>query len=108
MSLSFAIFTVNRSVDGKSASKTWNGTWHGDVWKAIVHFRSIREDLQVQVFDCDFGIGIVKKGKPESMLSFDPREISAMSYEDLEKNRREFLNLKHVNNTALLSYLMSL
>lgn len=32
--------------------------WSGDVWKSIVHLRSIRPDLRVAVLDCDSGVGI--------------------------------------------------
>ena len=33
----------------------WDGFWNGDVWKAIVHLRSLRKDLKVCVLDCDRG-----------------------------------------------------
>ena len=31
------------------------GIWTGDVWKAIVHLRSTRDDLRVAVLKCDYG-----------------------------------------------------
>ncbi|WP_201747933.1 class I SAM-dependent methyltransferase [Chitinophaga vietnamensis] len=68
--------------------------WNGDVWKAIVHLRSTRDDLNVFVLDCDFGLGIVTKGKPDAMLSFTPAEIGQFSYADFEQNRAAWLNLK--------------
>lgn len=71
-----------------------NGEWNGDVWKTIVYLRSRRPDLQVFVFDCDYGVGVVRKGQPDSMLSFTDREIDQMSYADLEKNRKSFLNMR--------------
>jgi len=83
----------------------WNGTWHGDVWKAIVRLRSERPDLNVQVIDCDFGIGLVRKGFPENMLYFSPDEINALNYEDLELNRVKFLNLKSVDYLRTNLYL---
>lgn len=38
----------------------WEGPWSGDVWKAIIELRQ-REDLNIFVLDCDFGLGILLK-----------------------------------------------
>ena len=86
----------------KAASGTWDewqsrneeGFWNGDVWKAIVHLRSTRKDINVFVLDCDHGLGIVTKTKPENDLAFTPQEIEKMQYEDLDANRKQYLNLK--------------
>jgi len=75
--------------------RNYQGDWNGDVWKTIVHLRSIRSDINVFTLDCDYGLGIVTKGKPENMLSFKPDEIEKMTYYDFVLNRKEFLNLKH-------------
>ena len=72
----------------------WNRMWCGDVWKAICALRSRRNDLEVFVLDCDFGLGIVHRGKPESSLSLTTEEISKMNYDDLERDRDLLLNLK--------------
>lgn len=71
-----------------------NNFWTGDVWKAIVHLRSTRKDLNIFVLDCDFGVGVITFGNPENMLDFKPEEIEKMTYDNLEKNRAKFLNLK--------------
>jgi hypothetical protein len=68
--------------------------WNGDVWKAIVHIRSLYKNVEVFVLDCDYGIGVARFGKPQSSLSFTDQEIGALTYHDLERNRSEFLNLK--------------
>jgi hypothetical protein len=70
------------------------GVWNGDVWKAIVHLRSTRHDLRIAVLKCDQGVGIVRKGSPESPLSYSPEEIEALTYADLKANRKRLLNLK--------------
>ncbi|KAA8960191.1 class I SAM-dependent methyltransferase [Mycobacterium sp.] len=70
------------------------GVWSGDVWKAIVHLRSTRPDLQVAVLKCDMGVGIVRKGSPESQLSYSPAQIEALTYADLAADRERLLNLK--------------
>jgi hypothetical protein len=68
--------------------------WSGDVWKAIVHLRSTRHDLAITVLDCDSGVGVVRKGLPESRLSYTEAQIEALTYEDLAADRERLLNLK--------------
>lgn len=70
------------------------GGWMGDVWKTIVYLRSLRPDLYVCTLDCDWGIGLVMKGVPENPLSFSALDIDCLTYQDFEKNRNLFLNLK--------------
>jgi hypothetical protein len=68
--------------------------WSGDVWKAIVQLRSTRHDLRIAVLDCDFGVGIARKGFPESRLSYSAAQIKALNYADLAADRDRLLNLK--------------
>ena len=68
--------------------------WNGDVWKAVVHLRSLRDDINVFVLDTDYGLGVVSFGNPEKKLAFSAEQIRNMSYEDLKANRKELLNLK--------------
>ena len=70
------------------------GIWSGDVWKSIVYLRSTRHDLQVAVLKCDTGVGVVRKGSPESRLAYSPEQIEALSYSDLAADRKRLLNLK--------------
>lgn len=74
--------------------KRGRGYWNGDVWKTILHLRCLRKDVNVFVLDCDHGLGIVTKGKTESKLQFSESEIARFTYEDFEKNRAAWLNLK--------------
>jgi len=76
---------------------SWTGEWSGDVWKTIAYLRSIQKDLKVFVLDCDYGIGIITKGEPESMLGYSKEEIDDFSYQDLEKSRSKILNLKSID-----------
>ena len=73
---------------------TWGDAWNGDVWKAIVYFRSLRRDLNISVLNCDQGLGIISRGKPENTLNYSFEEITNMNYLDLEKNKQKLLNLK--------------
>lgn len=75
----------------------WDWLWCGDVWKSIVYLRSQIHDLNAFVLDADRGLGIVTKGKPETVLSYTQEAIEKMDYKDLEKNRAELLNLKPVS-----------
>jgi tetratricopeptide (TPR) repeat protein len=72
----------------------WDGMWCGDVWKSIVHLRATRNDLNIFVLDCDFGIGVVTKGKPGQQLDFTVDQIKAMTFDDLNGNRDSLINLK--------------
>lgn len=72
----------------------WTGEWYGDVWKTIVFLRSQRNDLRVCVFNTDCGIGIVKRGEPESMLGYSKEEVDRMTYKDLDGLKGKLLNLK--------------
>jgi hypothetical protein len=75
-------------------SENWKRDWCGDVWKSIVHLRSTEKDLRVFVLDCDFGVGVVTRGKPEAMLGYTLEKITEMTYEELDSNRISILNLK--------------
>jgi hypothetical protein len=72
----------------------WDYYWSGDVWKTIVHLRSTRDDLRIAVLKCDFGVGLIRKGFPESRLSYSAEQIEALNYADLAADRDRLLNLK--------------
>jgi hypothetical protein len=75
----------------------WDGIWCGDVWKAICHLRSNHKDLRVFVLDCDFGLGIVMKGKSDLDLNLSKEALDAMTYDDVVNGTENFLNLKDEN-----------
>lgn len=75
-------------------ANNFQGIWNGDVWKTIVHLRSLRDDINVFVLDCDEGLGVVTFGKPENKLDFNREQIRSFTYEQLAANRKEWLNLK--------------
>ncbi|TAG85970.1 MAG: class I SAM-dependent methyltransferase, partial [Oscillatoriales cyanobacterium] len=47
--------------------------------------------------DCDFGLGIVMKGKPDIDLNLSKDELDKMTYEDVVNGKENFLNLKDEN-----------
>lgn len=75
----------------------WDGIWCGDVWKTICHLRSNRKDLRVFTLDCDFGLGIVMKGKSDIDLNLSKAELDKMTYADVENSNYSPLNLKDEN-----------
>ncbi len=92
---------VPETTDGKWTNEEWNNFvkmwskfkcegWSGDCWKAIVKFRSETKEYETYVVDTDFGVGIVKKSN--DILT--PITIDCeLSYSNLEKNRKKWLNL---------------
>lgn len=72
----------------------WTGEWCGDVWKVICRARSACPELDVFVLDCDYGVGVVRKGKPDSRLNLTIDDLDRMDYADLERDRSRLLNLK--------------
>lgn len=73
------------------------GVWNGDVWRTVIHLRSQRPDLTVFVLDCDHGLGIVTKRKPTDDAArpeFSPAQIQALTYDEFDRNRTNWLNLK--------------
>ncbi len=79
--------------DPHVAAAAGSDLWCGDVWKAVVHLRATRPDLETSVLDTDYGIGVVRRGNSEP-LALDVAEIEDMGYADLERNRAELLGLQ--------------
>jgi hypothetical protein len=75
----------------------WDGIWCGDVWKTICHLRIHHKDLRVFVLDCDFGLGVVMKGKSDLDLNLSQAELDKMTYDDVVNGKENFLNLKDEN-----------
>jgi len=70
------------------------GTWNGNVWKTILHLRSLRSDLTAFVLDCDHGLGIITKRKPEKTLHYTLEQIQRFKYDDFNANREQWIGLK--------------
>jgi SAM-dependent methyltransferase len=78
----------------RQSSPQWDGAWSGDVWKTLVHLRSLRDDVDAFVLDCDTGIGIVTKRRPKGHLPCSESDIRAMDYSFLSNNRQALLGLQ--------------
>lgn len=75
-------------------ARNFTGTWNGDVWRTLLHLRSLRDDINVFTLDCDHGLGVVTFGKPENPLNFTLEEIEKFTFEDFDANRSSWINLK--------------
>jgi len=75
-------------------ANNYTGLWNGDVWKAVVHLRSLRDDINFFTLDTDHGLGIVVKGTPEYKLDLSPEQIKNLTYSEFDANRKNWLNLK--------------
>jgi hypothetical protein len=65
------------------------GVWTGTVWKAFVRLRSTREDLYMKVIDCDYGVGIIRRGS-QKLLNIKEEHIN---YQYFRKKKKKMLNL---------------
>ena len=67
-------------------------TWNGEVWKAIVEFRTLDH---VDTYTCyaDMGIGIVLKRKNKKKLNLDIKDFSKLKFSDYLKNFKEYMNI---------------
>jgi hypothetical protein len=86
------------------ASRNPNGgAWTGDVWKAILHFRSSNSKINVNVVDTDYGVGIVTKGTQKlysKPVKFD--DLLECEYSVLANDRKNLLNLISVDEFTQL------
>lgn len=84
----------------------WTGEWCGDVWKTVCHLRSNRNDLRIFVLDCDYGLGIITRGKAGELLDLSEQDVDEMTYDELSQDREQLLNLK--DETFLSEFLETL
>ena len=64
------------------------GIWNGDCWRALVHFRKTRADLEIFTVDADYGCSVITQGQ-QTLLTTDLE----ITYENFDKNRKTWLNI---------------
>ncbi len=94
MSAAAAQFATSAEEADRNGVPGWTGEWTGDVYKAILQLRAERSDLNTCVLDCDYGLGIVRRGTPDSPLKMSLEQIASMTYEEFARRRTELLNLR--------------
>ncbi len=78
--------------------KIWNqivpriyGHWNGDVWKAIVHIRTLN-DLDTYTCIADHGLGIIFKRKNKNLLSLNTKSFKDLKFSEYFNNHQKFMN----------------
>lgn len=73
-------------------------TWTGDVWKAIVKYRT-RIDLDVITCNIDFGVSIIRKKKNSSILKIDCRDFKKLKFKDFFYNYQIYMRILNFEDT---------
>jgi hypothetical protein len=69
------------------------GTWVGDVWKAIIEFRSSK-NIDICVCTIDHGVTIIKKRPNSNLLNLKILNFKELNFKYYYKNYPELMNLK--------------
>ena len=64
--------------------------WNGDVWRAYLQLREIKE-LYMEVIDTDYGVGIIQQGEQKPLPA---GTANLLTYGAFDENRKSLLNLK--------------
>ena len=79
--------------------KIWNqivprmyGHWNGDVWKAIVETRTLKN---VDTYTCvaDHGLGIIINRPNKNILSLEVKDFKKMKFSDYYNKHKKFMNI---------------
>ena len=73
--------------------------WNGDVWKAIVEFRT-KKNLDTYVCLADQGLGVVIKRANRNTLLLKIKNFKKLKFSDYYKNYREYMNI--INHDQLI------
>jgi len=66
--------------------------WNGDVWKAIVKFRT-RKDLNIFTCNIETGIAIIQKKDNEDHLNFTNLNFKQIKFKDYYHNYRNYMRI---------------
>jgi hypothetical protein len=67
-------------------------TWNGDVWKAIVEFRSYK-DTDVYTCYADYGIGVIFKRPNRNLLDYSKSDYSNLDFDEYFYNHKKLMNI---------------
>ena len=72
----------------------FNYIWTGDVWKAFVFART-QLPYEMYVIDADYGCGVIDTTTTKTTTTSRlPKDMASMTYQQYEKNRMRWLNVK--------------
>ena len=66
--------------------------WNGDVWKALVEFRTY-ENLDVYTCYADHGIGVIFKRKNKNLLKITTTDFHKLKFEEYFNNYKSLMNV---------------
>ena len=88
--------------------KIWNqivpkmyGHWNGDVWKAIVEARTMK-DIDTYTCKADHGLGMIFKRKNKNLLSLDITNFKKLKFKDYFYNYNKYMNIIVYNDLKKL------
>ena len=70
----------------------YRGRWTGDVWKAIVEYRT-RENLNIFTILMDMGISVIQVKKNNNLLKVKNKNFQKLKFRDFYLNHKEFMNI---------------
>jgi len=75
--------------------------WNGEVWKAVVEFRTLKN---VDTYTCyaDMGIGIILKRCNKNKLKININDFSKLKFSDYYNNFRQYMNVIEYNELPSL------
>ena len=68
-----------------------NSDWNGDVWKSIVHCRTM-DNIDTYTFVADRGVGIIFPKDNKNLLLLKTRDFKKLKYKDYYINHSDYMN----------------
>lgn len=79
----------------------YRGTWNGDVWKAIVEFRT-HDNLDIFTILMDQGISVIKKEKNKNQLKINIKNFKNLKFKDFYIHHKKFMNIVNYQSSLKL------
>ena len=79
------------------ASPRAHDHWNGDVWKALVECRTLK-DIDTYTCFADQGIGVVFKRPNQNILNLNYKNFKKIKFKDYYYNYKEYMNLIDVKD----------
>ena len=79
----------------------YRGRWTGDVWKAIVEFRT-KEYLSIFTILMDMGISVIQRKKSNNPLKINEKNFKNLKFKDFYFNHKEYMNIVTVQEALKL------
>ena len=76
----------------------YRGRWNGDVWKAIVEFRT-KKNLNIFTCRIDQGISIIKKGKNKNIIKLKNTNFKKLKFKDFYYHHKKYMNILNYKDT---------